>query len=224
MMKGYIAIMKKILFIFLSLLAIQGSLKAQNCLAAFSYSSSPTNVLLHSFTNNSSTGIVNFDSISYSWSFGDGSSSFQTNPVHQYNAPGTYFVCLQMNVISQGFNVCFDSICSSVTISFAPSCSPNFLWSSSAVNPNNILFQDLSSVQNIGPGDSIRKSWSFGDGTSTQSAPNGSFAHLYSNSGNYLACLTISISLGFFISSTNLSISKILELATTAHNLFKSTL
>ena len=34
------------------------------------------------------------DIVSYSWSFGDGSGSAETNPVHTYAAPGTYMVTL----------------------------------------------------------------------------------------------------------------------------------
>lgn len=186
--------MKKFLFTFLFLFGLLGALKAQNCFAAFTYSSNATNLLQYNFNNNSSNSIINFDSVSYLWSFGDGMGSGQTDPSHSYNSPGTYKVCLQMQVTNiQGTILCFDTICTNITISFSPVCSPNFNWSSSAANPNFILFQDQSNVQNVAIGDSVRRTWVFGDGTMTSAAPISSFPHNYINPGIYMACLTLEV-------------------------------
>lgn len=192
-MKGYIAIMKKILTTLLFLLGFFGAVQAQNCSASFNYSASPTNLFQYNF-NNTSLVTINFDSIFYSWSFGDGNVSSQTNPSHLYNSPGTYIVCLQMDVMnSQGSTLCFDTICTTINISFSTTCNPNFQWSASAANPNLILFQDQSIVQNVANGDSVRRTWNFGDGTSTSAAPIGSFTHIYQNPGMYPVCLTIAV-------------------------------
>ena len=58
--------------------------------------------------NNSATG-----RISYSWSFGNGGSSAQANPVYTYSTPGTYLVCLDL--YDSTLN-CSDRYCDSVTV------------------------------------------------------------------------------------------------------------
>lgn len=94
------------------------------------------------------------------------------NPSHVYNSPGSYLVCLQMDVTnSQGASLCFDSICATINISFPTSCVSDFTWSASASNPNAVLFLDSSFVQNASPGNSIVRTWDFGDGSSSSSSP-----------------------------------------------------
>jgi gliding motility-associated-like protein len=57
--------------------------------AGFSFSPNPAE-------ENKPTNFANFSSgaISYKWNFGDGKTSDQSNPTHQYNATGTYNACL----------------------------------------------------------------------------------------------------------------------------------
>jgi hypothetical protein len=45
--------------------------------------------------------------VSYSWNFGDGQTSEETNPFHQFPATGTYNVCL----IATGEAGCQDTFC-----------------------------------------------------------------------------------------------------------------
>ncbi len=71
--------------------------------ADFSYSVTGYDV---SFTNNSSGGIA------YTWDFGDGNTSIQTNPSHQYSTPGTYPVTL----ITTDGNGCSDTLIQSVGV------------------------------------------------------------------------------------------------------------
>tara|TARA_R110002072_G_scaffold63882_13_gene158586 strand:+ start:1790 stop:3298 length:1509 start_codon:yes stop_codon:yes gene_type:complete len=186
--------MKKIFFTVLVLCCFGFTSNAQNCTASFNFSNSPVNSFLYQFTNTSSTGISNFDSIKYFWSFGDGNFSNQMNPSHVYNSPGSYLVCLQMDVTnSQGASLCFDSICATINISFPTSCVSDFTWSASASNPNAVLFLDSSFVQNASPGNSIVRTWDFGDGSSSSSSPMGSFTHIYNGPGTFMVCLTISL-------------------------------
>lgn len=56
-----------------------------------------------SFTDST---IFNDPVISYNWDFGDGVTSLQQNPIHQYNAPGNYSVTLSV----QTQNGCSDMI------------------------------------------------------------------------------------------------------------------
>ena len=53
------------------------------------------------------TSTASPDVVSWLWNFGDGDTSRQRNPIHQYTAPGTFDVC-QIVANSQG---CTDTIC-----------------------------------------------------------------------------------------------------------------
>jgi PKD repeat protein len=55
----------------------------------------------------------------WNWSFGDGNSSTEKNPTHQYSNQGTYHVCLFITKEdSLGAWTCSDTICQVVTTSF----------------------------------------------------------------------------------------------------------
>lgn len=58
---------------------------------------------------NTSTG----SNLTYNWDFGDGNSSTQQFPIHQYAGAGTYVICL--TVIS-GNQTCTSTYCDSVTV------------------------------------------------------------------------------------------------------------
>ncbi len=64
------------------------------------------------FAYNNSTGT---GTLSYVWSFGDGTSSTQQYPFHQYAVPGQYVVCLQVTSTS-GFLTCSDTYCDSSSV------------------------------------------------------------------------------------------------------------
>ena len=50
----------------------------------------------HSYTtgNVAFGGAFNLPGTTYAWDFGDGSTSTQHHPLHQYATPGAYYVCL----------------------------------------------------------------------------------------------------------------------------------
>ncbi len=52
---------------------------------------------------------------SYLWNFGDGSTSTQQYPFHQYTAPGHYIVCLTVTA-TNGTTTCTDSYCDSSSV------------------------------------------------------------------------------------------------------------
>lgn len=114
---------------------------------------------------------------SYSWSFGDSSTSSSPFPVHQYSSPGIYFTCLTVTDSSQN---CVASWCDSVIV-VNTNCDAEFTYFVSSGNavyftPSNFIFN----VHNV--------VWSFGDGTtSTSPTP----MHIYQNAGTYPVCLTI---------------------------------
>ncbi|MEP7107419.1 MAG: PKD domain-containing protein [Ferruginibacter sp.] len=72
--------------------------------AGFSFSPNPAEQNKPTSFNNFSSG-----AISYIWDFGDGQTSTETNPKHQYNATGTYNTCLTaINVAGCRDTFCLD--------------------------------------------------------------------------------------------------------------------
>ncbi len=63
---------------------------------------SAMNFLMVTFTNTSTNGV------SYSWDFGNGSTSMATNPIHTYGTPGTYTVCLTVTGDCDEVTTCND--------------------------------------------------------------------------------------------------------------------
>jgi PKD repeat protein len=78
-----------------------------NISASFTKSISSGTVYFTNTSTNFSTG----DSIK--WTFGDGASSYDSNPIHTYSASGRYSVCLWVKHIS---NNCVSSVCDSISI------------------------------------------------------------------------------------------------------------
>jgi len=99
--------------------------------------------------NDQSTGV----SISaWQWSFGDGASSGQQNPVRSYTVPGTYTVTL----ITTNIAGCSDTVINSVIV---PGPSGTFTFTPSAgCPPLAATFTAVSST-------AISYTWDFGDGT-----------------------------------------------------------
>ncbi len=127
----------------------------------------------------------------YFWSFGDGNSSTQIYPVHQYATQGTFLACL--TVIDSSTN-CFISHCDSVSNLPPSGCVAAFNYQ---VSNGTAYFAGFNS----GVGGVASYSWSFGDGTSgTGSNP----MHNYSTSGIYTVCLIIQTFNGCIDSICNL--------------------
>jgi len=118
----------------------------------------------------------------WSWDFGDGNSSSQQNPSHQYGATGTYTVCL---VVSSDVG-CTDTICQDVTVSNPPVA---------GFNANNVCEGNVIAINNTSaPAGSFGSyDWDFGDGTSSvQQNP----SVLYNSSSNYTITLIVTDTLG----------------------------
>ena len=119
---------------------------------------------------------------SWQWSFGDGSSSIQQNPVYTYQQPGVYSVCLNVSNAAGS-----DSVTKPELIHANPNVvKPIADFSAnptSGMVPLTVTFTDLSKN---GP---TAWQWNFGDGnTSTQQNP----VYTYSKPGNYSVCLNVS--------------------------------
>ncbi len=100
------------------------------------------------YAYNTSTGT---GSVSYAWNFGDGSSSTQQYPLHQYATPGHYVVCLTVTATS-GTNTCTDSFCDSSSVQ---RMAEGFLMSQISILPQGtvgikeaIVLNDLKTYPN----------------------------------------------------------------------------
>jgi PKD repeat protein len=119
--------------------------------------------------------------VSWAWSFGDGTTSTEQNPVHTYSAIGTYSV--QLTVTNEAGS---DTKTSPGYIMTEEGMQASFTFTTS--NPENlapltVAFTDTSS------GFYQRISWNFGDGyVSSEKNP----IHTYTKPGNYTVTQTIS--------------------------------
>lgn len=146
----------------------------------------------HNYPNNlgiNFTPIGNDSITSFSWNFGDYSTSTSMNPVHIYASAGFYFVSL---TYTTNFG-CTDSIVSQVvpgfelsTASYDWGCDADFTF----VTSDSITFNfgDASVPGGTVPDHITKWAWDFGDGvTSTLQNPN----HTYSAPGIYNVSLLI---------------------------------
>jgi PKD repeat protein len=127
--------------------------------------------------------------LSYSWTFGDGSTSTAINPSHTYGVAGTYRAQLQ---VSDGVNT---SSSAALTITATNSSGPAnqtpvavaSAAPSSGVAPLAVSFSSAGSSDPEGA--TLSYNWTFGDGTSSTLA---NATHTYINAGSYTAFLTVS--------------------------------
>ncbi|HPE96892.1 MAG: PKD domain-containing protein [Chitinophagales bacterium] len=143
------------------------------CEADFDYE---TDGLTAVFENNSD-GI----GLAYTWTFGDGDISYETNPDHTYDAPGTYLVCLTV----YGADSCTDTFCDEVEVDgIVGDCAAYFTVDDITASGEGWIV----SFKNESEGDYIGQVWTFGDGDgSITSDPE----HYYAESGTYIVCLVI---------------------------------
>lgn len=121
-----------------------------------------TQNLYAGFTNSSSLGGA--ASATYSWSFGDGSSSQLAAPTHQYANAGSYIVCLTMTT-SAG---CTSSYCDTIVLN-AP-CQLSVTISASGTNP-----VVLTAVASGGTGGPYTYYWGNSTGATYTVTSNGTY-------------------------------------------------
>lgn len=149
-----------------------------DCEALYSFSPIPSEPFSIYFTDQSS-GLID----TWAWDFGDGTASSQQNPVHTFNSPGTYEVCLTVSN-TDSIYYCLDEYCATIQIQDTIQCIAafDFVLDSNSSTPNKYQFFDIST------GDPDFWYWDFGDGSSsTQQNP----VHIFQQEGNYSACLII---------------------------------
>jgi PKD repeat protein len=114
------------------------------------------------------------------WNFGDGTSSTEADPIHNYAQPGTYNVCHITGISGS----CADTSCESIQgTSTGSTCHADFTYATDTLNNHAYFTNTSTSSDSI-----IRYYWSFGDdSTSTIKTP----YHAYANAGTYYVCLSI---------------------------------
>ena len=140
---------------------------------------------------------------SWKWTFGDGNTSTEKNPVHIYNKSGRYSVTLTASN-ANGSNALTKSSYISVS-SVLPAPVSKFSASpSSGSMPLTVRFTDQST------GSPTSWKWTFGDGnTSTEKNP----VHTYNKSGRYTVTLTASNANGSnaLTKSSYIAVSSVLD-------------
>jgi PKD repeat protein len=131
------------------------------------------------------------DTLSYSWSFGDGFTSTQRSPTHTYAAPAFYTVSLTVTD-SEGLSTSASTTVVVVAAALAVSAGPN----ESGNEGTSISFSGTAS----GGVGALIYSWAFGDGGTATGTLTPS--HTYVTDGSYTATLTVTDSHGSSGSAT----------------------
>ncbi len=121
--------------------------------------------------NNTSAG----DQLTFTWAFGDGDVSNETNPSHTYSSSGAYTVTL--TAVSP---VGSDSFSSVVNVLQGPTAS----FTSSSPD----ALGEVTTFTNTSSGNSLSFAWDFGDGSPISSTENPT--HTYALPGSYVVTLT----------------------------------
>ena len=134
--------------------------------------------------NGDSVGVLN-----YLWDFGDGTTSNEANPTHQFPEDGLYTV--ELSVVTE--DSCHAYACAILVIDNGPvdtfyyGCQAMFFVSDVSSDSLTLTFEDLSF------GGATDWYWEFGDGeTSTEQNP----VHTYTDPGVYVVELSIQTSTG----------------------------
>lgn len=143
----------------------------------------PCNPRRYQFTNNSVVP-AGLNVTGYLWTFGDGATSSQENPIHFYAQPGLKSVSLELITDIAGCNnsILFENI---IDVSAEPVLNAFFTANPGATCdvPATIFFTSGQAI----PG--VTYSWDFGDGNSSSDPT--STVHQYTQEGVYEAVLSL---------------------------------
>ncbi|MBS1642670.1 MAG: PKD domain-containing protein [Bacteroidetes bacterium] len=134
------------------------------------------------FTNASD---VSSGNLNYTWNFGDGTTSTETNPTKIFNTVGDYTVTL--SVINNSNGTCSTTVSKTVSVVGTVAAFVANPVSEQCFKNNFFNFTNESSSSTSG----LTYKWNLGDGTtSTETNP----THSYANAGTYTATLIASTS------------------------------
>ena len=126
-------------------------------------------------------------SLTYNWTFGDGTSSTAANPSHTYNTANTYSAHLTVSDGTNSVNSSNISISVNVAGSNYPPIAVSSATPTSGFAPLSVAFSSAGSSDPDGT--TLTYNWTFGDGSSSTSA---NPSHTYSSNGLYTAQLRVS--------------------------------
>lgn len=121
---------------------------------------------------------------SYTWDFGDGTSSSDPNPVHNYTTPGNYTVKL----IAANADGCTVVKTETAYVTIHPKPDASFTVNQQSTCDQNQVFNFISGGTSISSW-----SWDFGDGNTSQIQ---SPSHTYSAQGSYTVSLIVTNQFG----------------------------
>ncbi|WP_316829812.1 PKD domain-containing protein [Pedobacter aquatilis] len=137
------------------------------------------------FTDKSSSNSADFAITNWFWDFGDGSTSTEQNPKHQYANEGTYNVSLS---VKAGTGCYSDAVIKTVKIFPLPVS--KFAASLNTCINTDYRVTDQSSISSAKSPNTITKwSWDFGDGTKIDKTDATPFVHQYTSAGSYTVSL-----------------------------------
>ncbi|HEY4149533.1 MAG TPA: PKD domain-containing protein [Chitinophagaceae bacterium] len=117
---------------------------------------------------------------SFTWNFGDGTTSTSINPTHLYTIPGTYTISL----VAVDTTTCNKIDSTSMTITLRTKPTGGFTYSPLTPQQNfPYTFSNTSSD------DAIRFEWSYGDGDTLVTTSRDDVQHQYNKTGTFNACL-----------------------------------
>jgi gliding motility-associated-like protein len=128
------------------------------------------------FTNTSDGGQQFF------WDFGDGTTSTEPSPTHQYLSPGTYTI--RLRVVDE--NTCNREDQTTFTIRVFSNPTADF-----NVSPQPPIVNTPISFTNLSSSDGVRFKWLFGDGDSLITESREAVQHEYNSTGRFDACLIV---------------------------------
>ena len=144
-----------------------------NCYAPFTYTHSANIYQFHS--------AANYPNQQHFWNFGDGSTSDNANPTHEFTL-GTYTV---QHIVHS--NNCTDTSYQEITVLPQSVCDmhPTFYWTAGNI-PGAYFFSYTDSLLTM-PTDSVR--WNFGDNTGYHYGQN--VDHQFAQPGTYNVCIRV---------------------------------
>ncbi len=143
-----------------------------NCNAYFSYN------IVNGVTQFANYSLFSDSNTTFTWYFGDGSTSNDPNPSHQYTAAGEYTVSLVLN------GICYDSIAKPIIQPDTATCNALFTYD---VSDQKVRF----TIQNFNDDPSFPTQYFFQFGDGQEAYPLGNSAEvIYQNTGTYLVCLS----------------------------------
>lgn len=136
-----------------------------------------------SFTDQSLSNAKDFTVTEWLWDFGDGKTSTEQNPKHQYQTEGNYNVTL---AVKSGAG-CFSEPAPAQTVSISPK--PISKFNAAAVACINKSFEivDVSTISSaLNPNEIVNWNWDFGDGNNpVNKTTSEQFSYQYNKLGKY---------------------------------------